>query len=163
MPIWIGSFGKAGSPVLQITVSGPFTNGLEYEAILDTGFTGFLSMPLLEAIRLGLVLHGTTKVSLADGSHNFRLTARGQIEVKGEKRIGVVILESSSTELLLGMAFLRQFGKVVLVSQYGVILQDEKELLRAIKAEEKAIEAGQSAVSSDPAASAPPYPESPAG
>jgi predicted aspartyl protease len=84
MPIWIGSLGKSGSPILKITVSGPFSDGKDYEAILDTGFTGFLSMPLVQGISLGLVLHGTTAISLADASTSYRLTARGMVKVEGQ-------------------------------------------------------------------------------
>lgn len=139
MPLWTGSFAKSGSPVLKITVSGPLTQGMEYEAILDTGFTGFLSMPLIEAIRNGLVLHGTTTVSFADGSSdNYRLTAQGQVKVDNESKIGVVVLEPSSRELLLGMAFLRQFGKVLVVAQNRVLLQDQG-------ASDDALEAGKDA------------------
>ena len=116
---------------MKITVSGPFSKGLEYEAVLDTGFTGFLSMPLMEAIRLGLILHGTSKIILADGSEGFRLTAKGMIEVGDERKIGVVILEAESSELLLGMDFLRLFEKAMMVSKDGVLLLSEKVLDKA--------------------------------
>ncbi len=114
-------------------MAGPFTEGLEFDAILDTGFTGFLSIPLVQAIRLGLVLHGTTKVTLADGSQAYKLTARGKIVVGGESKIGVAILENKGTDLLLGMSFLRQFGRTLLVSQAGVSLMTGQELKRALQ------------------------------
>lgn len=133
MTIWLGSFNKAGCPTLKISVSGPFTDSLPFDAILDTGFTGFLSMPLIQAIRLGLVLHGTTRVVLADNSEAYKLTARGQVTVQGISKIGVVILEPQGGDLLLGVAFLRQFGRTLLVSQSGVALADEQELAKAVK------------------------------
>jgi clan AA aspartic protease len=108
-----------------VKISGPFTNGLEYDAVLDTGFTGFVSIPLSEAIRLGLVLYGTTSVSFANGETSFPLTASGKVSVQAEEKIGVAILEWDSTEVLLGMAFLRQFGKVLLVTKNTVVLEDE--------------------------------------
>lgn len=130
MQTWTGYFGKSGSPVLNIKVSGPFTQGKDYEAILDTGFTGFLSMPLVQAISLGLILHGTTAISLADGSICYRLTARGMVKIGEESEVGVVILEPNSSEVLLGMAFLRLFKKAVLVSELGVALTPEQELAK---------------------------------
>lgn len=126
-PLWTGSFGKSGSPVLKVTVAGPLNPGQEFEAVLDTGFTGFLSMPLLQALPLGLVLYGTTTIVLADGSQGYRLTAKGQVTVGGESRIGVVILEPNSNEPLLGMAFLRQFVMVLYLSTAHVILVKEDE------------------------------------
>jgi clan AA aspartic protease len=128
MRSWTGYFAKSGSPALKIKVSGPFNPAIEYEAVLDTGFTGFLSIPLTEAIRLGLVLYGTTSVSFANGETSWRLTANGKIDVGGEWKIGVAILEWQSTELLLGMAFLRQFGEALFVSKNAVSLFDEAEL-----------------------------------
>lgn len=132
MPPWTGSFGNSGSPILKIAVSGPFSKGKEFEAVLDTGFTGFLSMPLIEAFPLGLVLYGTAGVLLADGRQQFKLTAKGMITVGSEQKVGIVILEPGSSELLLGMAFLRQFERVLYVSRNEVVLINEAELQKAI-------------------------------
>ncbi len=53
-----GSFDSAGNPVLKISVYGAVEQAKrEFEAILDTGFTGFLSMPLLQAFPLALILY----------------------------------------------------------------------------------------------------------
>lgn len=130
MQIWTGHYGRSGSPVLNIKVSGPFTEGKDYEAILDTGFTGFLSMPLSQAISLGLILHGTTAISLADGSRCFRITAKGHVQIGEESQVGVVILEPTSTEVLLGMAFLRLFKRAILVSEHVVALLSGDELAK---------------------------------
>ncbi len=134
METWTGYFANSGSPALKATISGPFTDGLEYEGIIDTGFTGFLSIPIIEGIRLGLVLHGTTKVSFADGSDNYRLTARAMVEVHGNKKVGVAILEPSSNEILIGMDFLRLFKRALFVSHDLVTLVNEDDLMKAIAA-----------------------------
>jgi len=127
MSLWIGSFAKSGSPSLKVKISGPFSDGVEYDAIIDTGFTGFASIPLAEAIRLGLLLWGTTSVSFANGETSYRLTGKCQIAVDDQKKIGVAILEWQASEVLLGMAFVRQFEKVLLVTSSTVVLQDEAE------------------------------------
>lgn len=123
--VWTGFFNNSGSPALKIRISGPFGKGVEFDATLDTGFTGFISMPLIRALPLGLVLYGTTSVELADGSKSTKLTAKGMATIEGEKKVGVVILEPSSNELLLGMAFLRLFQRAVFVTQNTVLLVDE--------------------------------------
>jgi predicted aspartyl protease len=124
-PLWTGFFDKSGSPALKITISGPFGEGVEFDAILDTGFTGFICMPLLRALPLGLMLYGTTSVELADGSTSMKLTAKGMAKVEGEDKIGVVILEPSANDILIGMAFLRSFEKALFVTQNLVFLVDE--------------------------------------
>lgn len=125
VPTWIGFFDKSGSPALKIKLKGPFGEGAEFDAVLDTGFTGFVAMPLIAALPLGLMLYGTTSVELADGSQDMKLTAKGMAVVHGEKEVGVVILEPAANDVLLGMAFLRLFKRALFVSQELVLLIDE--------------------------------------
>ncbi len=126
-PVWTGYFSKSGSPALKVKVKGPFGQGVEFEGVLDTGFTGFISMPLLSALPLGLILYGTVSVELADGSKSVKLTARGMAEMEGESEVGVVVLEPNSSEVLIGMAFLRLFKRALLLSQNKVYLVDESQ------------------------------------
>jgi predicted aspartyl protease len=98
---------------------------VEFDAILDTGFTGFISMPLLSALPLGLMLYGTVSIELADGSRATKLTAKGLAAAYGEERVGVVVLEPTSNDILLGMAFLRLFGRAIFVSKDMILLVDE--------------------------------------
>jgi predicted aspartyl protease len=123
--LWTGYFDKSGSPALKVKISGPFAQPVEFDAILDTGFTGFICMPLIRALPLGLMLYGTTSVELADGSTSMKLTAKGEAEVEGESKVGVVILEPTANDVLLGMAFLRSFEKALFVTQKLVYLFDE--------------------------------------
>ncbi len=73
-------------------------------------------MPLIKAFPLGLVLTGTTGLTLADGSTHPRLTAWGLASVEGEEQDGLIILEPNSDEVLLGMDFLRKFQKALHVN-----------------------------------------------
>ena len=100
MAEWTGSFGSSGSPELKVKISGMVGDGVEFTAIIDTGFTGFLSMPLVAAFPLGLLLFGTMNLVLADGSTSFRLTAYGSISVEAEKKSGIIVLEPASGEVL---------------------------------------------------------------
>jgi predicted aspartyl protease len=144
MKIWTGSLSDQGSPVLKISISGPLPNSSqEFEAIIDTGFTGFLSMPLLKAFPLGLLLYGTVEVTLADGSTAPKITAKGAVHMGDELQVGVVILETSMTDILLGMDFLRKFNRVLFVDQSDgtvmLIKSDEFEALlkQSISSKEK--------------------------
>ncbi len=125
IPPWIGSLGSSGSPVLKIGIAGPFSEPVEFEAVIDTGFTGFLSMPLIKAFPLGLILDGTTSVVLADGSESYNLVARGTVSVNAESKLGTILLETTGNEVLLGMDFLRRFKKALLISRSAVAMFDE--------------------------------------
>ena len=125
--MWTGSLDSTGSPTLKISVAGFSPKFFqEFEAIIDTGFTGFLSMPLTNAISLGLILWGTTTVILADGKTGFRLTAYGTATVEGQSQGGVAIIEWNSSEVLIGMDFLRKFEKTLMIhtNRPFVLLED---------------------------------------
>src|SRR4051812_25342787 len=102
MTVWTGYIHSSGAPALKVSISGAFpAQSQEFEAIIDTGFSGFISMPILYAFPLGLILFGTTGVVLADGSKASKLTAFGTAHVQGESKGGIIILENSSTEVLV--------------------------------------------------------------
>jgi len=110
----IGSF-NAGCPVVQIAVSGPLTNPTTFTAIVDTGFSGFLLLPILEAFPVGLILRGTTVITLADGSAQTKLTCLGELHFDGNSQVGLIIIENQTTDILVGMDFLTKFGMELLV------------------------------------------------
>ena len=76
-------------------------------------------MPILQAFPLGLILNGTTKVTFADGSTATKLTALGRVTLEGVAKIGVVLLEEGSTDVLIGMDFLKAFEVSLLVHPPG--------------------------------------------
>ena len=122
----IGFFDKIGNPSVKISVRGVFTDGKkEFEAIIDTGFTGFLQMPLVKAFPLGLVLAGTTSVTLADGSSSPRLMAIGIVTIGTIEESALIILDVGSDAILIGMSLLRKFKKKLVVSSTDVLLEDE--------------------------------------
>jgi predicted aspartyl protease len=89
--------------------------GVEYSGIIDTGFTGFIQLPLQHAMSLMLPLEGTTTHTLADGSKVPNLTARAVATItraggKTEAKPGTVVLSPRSQSVLIGMGFLQQFG-----------------------------------------------------
>jgi predicted aspartyl protease len=58
-----GSFDTDGSPIVKIKVAGDLGEK-EYAAVIDTGCTGFVALPLAEMIPLGLTISGAVSVQL---------------------------------------------------------------------------------------------------
>jgi clan AA aspartic protease len=76
----------------------------EIEAIIDTGFTGSLSLPSAFITDLGLVWYGRAQAILADGSvHVFDVYA-ATIIWDGQERI--VEIDAADTDPLVGMGLI---------------------------------------------------------
>jgi predicted aspartyl protease len=127
MAVKTGYLDNAGHPHIKIKVWGLSNQfGQEFEAMIDTGFSGYLSLPLVRAFPLALTLFGTTQYELADGSMSPKLLAHGNIDHEGEITSGLIALESNANcGPLVGMDFLRQSKKMLLLGKGGVVLLDE--------------------------------------
>jgi predicted aspartyl protease len=127
MAVKTGYLDNAGHPHIKIKVWGLSDQfGQEFEAMIDTGFSGYLSLPLVRAFPLALTLFGTTQYELADGSMSPKLLAHGSIDHEGEITSGLIALESNANcGPLVGMEFLRQSKKMLLLGKGGVVLLDE--------------------------------------
>lgn len=133
MPVKAGKIDK-GHPYLEIVVSaddkGP---GIPCVALIDTGFSGFVSLPLTMAATLGLKPHTTTRYTLANGKQSDPVPlARAFACVDGDTLVAGVISISES-DVIVGVEFLRTCGKGLMVFSQGVVVVDEKEFLEGIK------------------------------
>src|SRR5690348_7703158 len=125
MSIQIGYIDSDGHPRLSIRIFGPDPNNFSDEdALIDTGFTGFLMLSQAKAFALGIVPSGTGDYTIADGSTvtNFLGTATVTIrppahipanapplEILPETVTGVVVLCGNGA--LVGMEFIRSLDK----------------------------------------------------
>lgn len=123
-----GHFDQLGNPCVDIQVPGldgkrhPFP-----DAIIDTGFTGFVQLPAVVNAVLQLPRETTTQVTLADGSQIIMETVLGKAVVGRRVRKVPILLSPTSPYVLIGMGFLRQFGLALVVfPTNGVALIDEK-------------------------------------
>jgi clan AA aspartic protease len=113
MEVWLGKIGEDGRPRLPLKIRGG-VNQLDFEAVVDTGFTGFLYMPILASIPLGVLLESTSRVTLADGSEITVLLAQFEVEVMGDKLTGWAMLDmDGGNDVLIGMEFMRNFSRVL--------------------------------------------------
>ena len=84
----------------------------EFTGMIDTGFSGFLLLPLIEALPVGLVLASTANYTLADSSVHTTLLCRGRITLgDGGGAEGMVSVTSADADVLLGVDFLRKAGR----------------------------------------------------
>lgn len=134
MKIWNGHFDKKHNPCIRIQVAGDTGRSIEIEAVIDTGFSGFLLVPVYLALPLGLAYVATSKVNLADGSDRPMLLGMAEVTFQETKKMGLVHLPGPSTDALVGLDFLRQFGLALYVSSSLVGLVDEQDLIRVTQA-----------------------------
>jgi predicted aspartyl protease len=133
MPPWIGFFDADGAPAIKVKLTGielpsPIE---EYEAIIDTGCSGFISVPRSKAAQVGITSYTTIYVTLADGTTLLHLAGDCMIDVGGERNIGLAILEEDDEcDILLGMSFLRIFERALIVqpNRGVVLLVNEREV-----------------------------------
>lgn len=127
MAIKTGYLDNAGHPHIKIRVWGLSAEfAQDFEAMIDTGFSGYLSLPLVRAFPLALTLFGTTQYELADGSMSPKLLAHGSIDHEGEITSGLIALEANANcGPLVGMEFLRQSKKMLVLGRGGVLLMDD--------------------------------------
>jgi predicted aspartyl protease len=108
----------------------------EFDALIDTGFTGFLMLPLTSAIPLGLTLCGTSRYTLADGTvSSSNLIALGTVEFEGQKVLGPISLEGNTAckDCLLGMEYIKQSKQMLVVCEAVAALYDMEEVLKIMQ------------------------------
>ena len=135
-PVGIGHYDQRGNACLKLHLRGVRHGapGVEFEAIIDTGFTGFIQLPISHAMSLSLPLEGTNTVTLADESKLVMLTAIVEATFLGKTESGVALLSTASRSILVGMDLLRRFRRALVVSKtLGVVLMDEGPFEEALK------------------------------
>lgn len=100
----IGAVNQRCEAILSIVVGNANGQRQVFNAVIDTGFNGFLSLPPSEIAALNLPWNGSDAIALGDGSQSlFDLYAATIIWDGQYREIDIVELE---TEPLLGMSLL---------------------------------------------------------
>lgn len=97
-------FDQSSHPILEIAVSG-LEKTATIPALIDTGFDGYLSLPLTIALPLGLKLAYYTSITLADGSVKEELVFEAKVKL-GKKWQEVAIFINRGNFALLGTKLL---------------------------------------------------------
>ncbi len=141
MPHRIGKLDQ-GHPYIEITVSldGKDGTGEKYTALIDTGYSGFVSLPLMAALKLGLQPHTTVQYELANGKVSDPVPmALAHACCCGDGFVSGLVGISEAPSVTVGMEFLRTCGKGLMVFSTGIVVVDEKEFLDSMKAAANAL------------------------
>lgn len=104
-----GTIWETGTPMLALKVIGKEGVEVSLEGILDTGFDGFLCLPIPVAVSLGLELIDATDTELADGSVvEDDLVFAGRAEWDGTV-MDIEILLTRAADVLIGTSFLKSY------------------------------------------------------
>jgi clan AA aspartic protease len=102
-----GLIRETGTPVVTLHVFGS-RGDITVEGILDTGFDGFLCLPIPLAVTLGLELIDVMRIELADGTvveNELVFTGRAEWD---ETVMNIDILLTRSADVLIGTGFLQR-------------------------------------------------------
>jgi clan AA aspartic protease len=93
--------------ILQIAIVGDNKNLKSIKAVIDTGFTGDLTLPKTAIDDLGFTLRGFQKVTLGDGSNQYFDMYVGSVIWDGQMR--KVEIHVAETDSLIGMGLLEDY------------------------------------------------------
>jgi clan AA aspartic protease len=94
----------ANAAVIAVQLVGTNGRTATLDAIVDTGFNGFLTLPLPEIARLGFAYQGNMEAVLGDGSDTMMDMFLGVVHWEGQLREGTVLAAEGTP--LVGMALL---------------------------------------------------------
>ena len=109
-------------PVVSLALRGPAGQTREIEAVIDTGFTGFLTVPTSLAAELGMDYRGRGWATLADGSEiTFDVYA---VTVLWDGQPRYIEADAAETTPLVGMQLLDRHSLYLEIEDGGrVVIQ----------------------------------------
>ena len=120
-----GVVNAAYEPVITLAIQGPSGQGQKIEAVVDTGFNGYLTLPPGLVTDLGLPLISTGSGVLADGSEvNFDIHYCALLW-DGQQRF--VRVNVSDTTPLVGMRMLDRHSLYVEIEDGGRVVIQARE------------------------------------
>jgi clan AA aspartic protease len=109
-------------PILALTLRLPNGSSLPIEFVIDTGFTGYLSLPLEAVSLMGLPFRHDTAANLADDSEVLMPVHEATILWDGEER--EVLIVAAGKRPLLGTALLDEQELVIQFTDGGLVTVD---------------------------------------
>ena len=120
-----GTVNAAYEAVVALPLRGPAGQARDVDAVVDTGFTRFLTLPPTMVAQLGLGSRGVNRVNLADGSEATLEVYGVTVLWDGQPR--EVVAYASDTTPLIGMSLLHRHNLNIDVEDGGRVLIQAKE------------------------------------
>jgi predicted aspartyl protease len=125
---------RGGHPYIDILVSPDGRTIHKRPALIDTGFGGFISIPISVAARMGLESHASTRYTLADGRPSDPVPlAYGYACVEGDTLTQGLFAISEHTSTVIGMDFIAHCWKVLILFSSGVIIMNWNDFNAALE------------------------------
>ena len=115
-----GTVNAAYEAVVSLPLRGPAGQARDVDAVVDTGFTRFLTLPPAMVAELGLGYRGVNSVVLADGSETILEVYGVTVLRDGQPR--EVVAYVSDTTPLIGMSLLHRHNLNIDVESGGRVL-----------------------------------------
>lgn len=100
----VGAMNTHREAIVRLVVIGPQGRTREIEAVLDTGYTGSLTLPSTVVSDLDLPFRGRGSAVLGDGSESEFDIHQATLAWAGQQRMAVI--DVAETDPLLGMGLL---------------------------------------------------------
>ena len=120
-----GVVNAAHEAVIPLPVQGPSGRSLEFQAVVDTGFSEFLTLPLALVAELRLPPVSSASAILADGSETTFDVYGVTVLWDGQTRD--IVAYAADTTPLVGMALLQSHSLYVEVEDGGRVVIQSKE------------------------------------
>ena len=115
----IGVVNASHEATIRLVVRGASGQEYEIEAIIDTGFTGFLTLPPALIASLGLAWRGLEQVGLGDGSPQLFDVYAATVIWNGQAR--TVEIDAADTDPLVGMGLIYGYELRIQVINGGTV------------------------------------------
>ena len=105
---------------ITVAVAGPSMEFWEVEAVIDTGFSGWLTLPEVAVRELDLQIYRRRRVRIADNRVTWMLTYRAVAQWQG-RQIGILVYQTENPRPLLGTAMLEHCRLTVDMQEGGPV------------------------------------------
>src|SRR5262245_44640134 len=118
-----GRVTRDGEPLVPIVLHG--RRPVRIQAVLDTGFTGHLSLARRHLGKIRVSELGTIESELADGSRDVQPAYLGSVSFDGERK-SILITVTDAEDSLVGTALLREKRVLINFAARQVVVSKPK-------------------------------------
>lgn len=118
-------------PYVNLTLKNPQNDkSLNVHAVIDTGFTGFIQIPLMFVALLNVPILSSlvSSVTLADGSTRQYSLTEVCASIEDEFICNLALISPQGSDVLIGMEFLRLDDRALLVYQDSIFLAKKPDI-----------------------------------